>query len=462
LKPCRLPGIEEDLSCGKLTVPENRQTRVGRTIELNVVVMPALERGAKEEPLFELAGGPGVAATSAAIFYATEGKEFRRLCDVVLVDQRGTGESNPLAATPKLKSPQDYLSEMYPITYVEALRSALETKADLTQYTTPIAMDDLDDVRAWLGYERINLFGLSYGTRAALVYLRQHPQRVRSMILMGVSPMDLKVPLHHARGAQRALDLLFDECARDGRCSSAFPELRREWEEVMAKLKGEPARVAYALPEGGGEVTVEIRADIFAEKLRKHMYSPAGARQVPLVVHQAARGDFSPFLQLMIPKDRSRPDFDADGVYLSVTCAEDTRFIDQEEAARMNAANPFGNYRVLQQTRACSTWPQRRIPDDYHQPVVSDVPVLLISGNMDPVTPPECGEEVARHLSNSRHVVIPHHAHMPDGLTNVDCLNNLMLEFLAKADPQSLDPGCVATMHPPPFAIELAELERRF
>ena len=198
LKPCKLPGINEELLCGKLTVFENRETRSGRTIDLNVVVLPALDSTSKEEPLFHLEGGPGVAATGAADFYAKEGKEYRRHRDVVLVDQRGTGKSNPLTAAARTRSPQDYLTEMYPVEYVKNLRQALEQRADLTQYTTSIAMDDLDDVRAWLGYDRINLFGLSYGTRAVLVYMRQHPDRVRSAILMGVAPTYLKMPLYHA------------------------------------------------------------------------------------------------------------------------------------------------------------------------------------------------------------------------------------------------------------------------
>ncbi|MGI8819581.1 MAG: alpha/beta hydrolase, partial [Chthoniobacterales bacterium] len=169
LRPCRLPGIDEALLCGRLTVFENRQSRVGRTIDLNVVVLPALDPNKKEEPLFDLAGGPGAASTEGAPFYAGEGKEYRRHRDVVLVDQRGTGESNGLKPAARRKTPQDFLTEMYPVDYVERLRQTLEPRADLTQYTTSIAMDDLDDVRRWLGYERINLFGLSYGTRAALV-----------------------------------------------------------------------------------------------------------------------------------------------------------------------------------------------------------------------------------------------------------------------------------------------------
>ena len=454
LQPCKLPGINEELLCGKLKVFEDRETRTGRTIDLNVVVMPAIDPAPGETPLFDLAGGPGAASTGAAGFYANEGKEYRRHRDVVLVDQRGTGNSNPLAAPPKTKSPQDYLSEMYPIEYVKTMRQALEQRADLTQYTTSIAMDDLDDVRAWLGYERINLFGLSYGTRASLVYLRQHPARVRSVILMGVAPTDLRMPLYHARAAKRAMDLLLKECAADAACHQAFPEIERDWQEALERLAREPARVEYSPPDKSASVTVEIQRDIFAEKLRNAMYSRESAARIPFIIHQAAQGDFAPFLKEAIPAERSRPDFIADGMYLSVTCAEDVPFIDQNEAATANAGNPFGNYRVEQQTRACSLWPQGKIPADYAEPVRSDIPVLIFSGEVDPITPPERGEEVAKHLSNSKHVIISHGAHGIDGLTNVECLDKLMLEFLSKGNARDLDTTCVEQVRPPPFSLQ--------
>ena len=164
LKSCRLDGIDEELLCGKLTVFENRETRTGRTIDLNIVVLPALDQKNKAQPLFDLAGGPGASSVDAAGFYAREGKDYRRRHDVVCVDQRGTGQSNRLAI-PQEKTAQHYLREMYPVDYVQKMRHELEKRADLTKYTTSIAMDDLDDVRAWLGYDRINLLGGSYGTR---------------------------------------------------------------------------------------------------------------------------------------------------------------------------------------------------------------------------------------------------------------------------------------------------------
>jgi pimeloyl-ACP methyl ester carboxylesterase len=256
------------------------------------------------------------------------------------------------------------------------------------------------------------------------------------------------------------MDLLLAECAGDAVCQQAFPNVRAEWNDLLARLAAEPARVAYVPMDGNGAVPVEVRADIFAEKLRSLMYSPAGARQVPLIIHQAAKGDFHPFLRAVIPKDRTRPDMIADGMYLSVTCAEDVPFIDGEEAARTNASIPFGNYRVDQQKRACSMWPRGEIPPGYHDPVRSDVPVLLISGHMDPVAPPELAEEVVRHLPNGRHVIIPAAAHTPEGLSNLDCLNNLMLDFFAKADATNLHVACVAEMRPPPFSTDAATSQK--
>lgn len=344
LKPCRVAGVDEELLCGKLTVFENRKTRTGRTIDLNVVVLPALDQKNKAMPLFDLAGGPGAASTEAADFWGEPGKEYRRRHDVVLVDQRGTGKSNRLSI-PQEKTPQHYLSEMYPVDYLRKMRHALEQRADLTKYTTSIAMDDLDDVRAWLGYDKINLVGTSYGTQAALVYMRRDPDHVRSAMLLAVAPTDLKMPLHHSESAGRAMDLLLSECEQDAHCHAAFPEIRDDWKNVLDQLQKQPARMEYSPPGKIALTTVEIQRGVFAEKIRTWMYGRDTAARIPLIIHHAAEGDFAPFLREAIRP--SIPDFLADGLYLSVTCAEDVPFIKQGEAAALNASNPFGNYRVF-------------------------------------------------------------------------------------------------------------------
>jgi len=451
LKPCRAEGTDEELLCGKLTVFENRETRTGRTIDLNIVVLPAVNQKTKAEPVFDLAGGPGASSAEAAGFYAGPGKIYRPRHDVVCVDQRGTGKSNRLVIS-REKTPQYYLSEMYPVDYVREMRHALEQRADLTKYTTSIAMDDLDDVRAWLGYDRINLVGGSYATRAALVYMRQHSDHVRSAILLAVAPTDLKMPLHHSESGARAMDLLLGECKRDAACNAAFPRIRDDWKNALAQLEKQPARVEYSPPNKSAPTTVEIQRDVFAEKIRSWMYGRDKAAQIPLIVYHAAHGDFAPFLQQAIAP--SIPDFVADGMYLSVTCAEDVPFINQDEAAALNAKNPFGNYRVLQQTRACGMWPRGEIPTNYLEPVHSNAPALIFSGNMDPVTPPSYGEEVARHLPNSRHVIIQQAGHGVDGLTDPGCIDRIALEFLEKDSAKDLDVTCVERMAPPPFVTK--------
>jgi pimeloyl-ACP methyl ester carboxylesterase len=453
LKPCRLTGVDEELLCGKLSVFENRQTRTGRKIDLNVVVLPALDQHHKEAPLFDLAGGPGIAATSSAEYYTTDLREYRRNRDVVLVDQRGTGASNPLSCE---QPAQPYLSEMYPVKYVKDCRRRLERHADLTQYTTPIAMNDLDDVRAWLGYERIDLIGLSYGTRAALVYLRQHPNRVRSLVLMGVAPTNAKLPLYHSQNAQRAINLLFDECAADVDCNNAYPRLDDEFSQLLQTLERKPAVVKYKPAAPAKELDVEIRRDQFAEELRSQLYAPPSARRVPFIIHRAAQGDFRPFLKLAIPDDPSRKlsSSIADGMYLSVTCAEDVPLIDTSEAARINGGTFFGNYRVRQQVRACLHWPRGVLPAGYDRPVATTAPVLIIAGYMDPVTGPDWAEEVAAHLPNSKLWRIRNHAHVPVGLSNFACFDSVIMKFLDHPVARELDTSCGDTMLPPPFFIE--------
>ena len=451
LKPCKVKGTDENVLCGKLTVFENRRTKKGRKISLNVVVIPALEEKSDQTPLFMLEGGPGLPATQSAPIFVTALKEYRRNRDIVLVDQRGMGDSNGLNCRRLDKSAQYFLDEMFPVEYVKTCRRILEKMADLKQYTTDIAMDDLNDVRKWLGYEQINLSGLSYGTRAAQVYLRRHPKTVRSAVLMGVAPTYLKMPFYHARDAQRALDILLDNCLAEAECGKAFPKIKEDLKKVMTKLREKSVVVKYSHPETKAEHKLEIRAEIFAERLRKHLYTPLKSRLLPFIIHEAAKDNFKPFLDTAIPADISVPAYEYDGIYLSITCAEDVPFINVAEASAVSEKTIFGSYRVSQQKRACSLWERAKIPENFRQPVKSDAPVLLISGNLDPVTPPEWAEEVAKNMPNSRHVIIPKYAHVPDGISNLECMDNMILKFLTNPNVKKIDDSCVDQMTPLPF-----------
>src|SRR4029077_9342716 len=191
-------------------------------------------------------------------------------------------------------------------------------------------------------------------------------------ILLAVAPTDLKMPLHHSESAARAMDLLLGECERDAACHAAFPQIRDDWKNALAHLEKQPAHVEYSSDGKAAPTTVEIQRGVFAEKIRTWMYGRDKAARIPMIVHHAAGGDFAPFLQQAIGP--SIPDFIADGEDLSVTCAEDVPFINQEEAAKRTPKNPLGNYPVFHQTRACGMGPRGKIPTDFPEPVSSNAP----------------------------------------------------------------------------------------
>jgi pimeloyl-ACP methyl ester carboxylesterase len=454
LKPCRLPGLDEEARCGTLAVWEDRAARRGRKIDLNVVVLPALGSERAPDPIFYFAGGPGAAASENGLFLA-QVKELRERRDIVLVDQRGTGRSHPLNCDlygpdshAKEGDPKLLAGELFPPAQVRACRDRLARDANLGLYTTAPGMDDVDEVRAWLGYDRINLFGGSYGTRAAQVYLRRHPRSVRTVVLDGVAPVDELLPLHHAYAGKRAVDLLLAECAAQPACHAAFPKAAEELQAVMERLdRGVKVRIPDR--RAGGTVEVVASRGLVAEGIRFLMYGST-ARTVPLAVHRAYEGDLSQLVATAIDR---RVDLDhalAMGMLFSVTCAEDIPYIDEATAARETAGTLLGDYRIRQQKRACADWPRGAVPPDVHELVRSEVPVLLVSGERDPVTPPEFGERVAARLPASRHLVFPRGAHGADS----PCAVGIVSAFVERGTTAGLDTSCVAQAAPTAFTLK--------
>ena len=429
-KPCTEPAIAAIATCGSVHVPEDRSKPGGRQISLNVTVLRATATRPHLPPLFDIDGGPGLAVTKNAGFYASDGTAYRQRRDIVLVDQRGTGGSNPLAC-PELAAPEATMQPLYPSEAVARCRAALETKADLTRYLTHDAVADLDAVRAALGHERIDLIGLSYGTTVALRYLATYPERVRAAVLMGVAPPSAMPPASHAIAAERAFGLLAAECETDPACGQAF-DLASDFAKAVARLP------ASLIPE------------IFAEKLRSLMYQPATARRIPWIVHAAAAGDLAPYEEATRP---SGPSPFADGMFLSVTCAEAFGLMDYEASAKAARATRFGDYRLRRQRDACAAWTTGKAAPDFLGPISSQAAVLLISGGLDPVTPPAWAQEVASKLPNARHVLIPASGHVFDGLSGIDsCFDPMVVKFLETGDLNAIDPACLAAMKPPPFA----------
>jgi pimeloyl-ACP methyl ester carboxylesterase len=445
LHPCQIEEGPPDAYCGQLTVFENRKSRQGRTIDLKIVVAPALRRDFKPDPLFVFEGGPGGGAATLAAYRLPLFKRFQIDRDIVLIDQRGTGASNPLECEPPDPEAEDLATiGDYP---VERFKRCLETlKADPTLYTTSIAMDDIDDVRQFLGYATINLWGGSYGTRAALVYLKQHEASVRSVVLDGVAPPDMRLPLYVARDGQRALDRLIESCAAEPGCAREFPKLRESIEALWMRVDSRPT-AAIVHPRTGRSISFPLSRRLVASIVFQSLYSPEITALLPRLLTDASEGRFQGLMSLAFTQELPKGAM-SEGMFLSVVCAEDVPRITEDDIARETTGRFFATVLFDTQVKPCAFWPHTAVPDDYYAPVASSKPVAIFSGANDPITPPTWGEHVAQSLPNSRHFVVPGAGHitLPRG-----CVPQLVAKFLASARTDELDGACLEKLRRPPF-----------
>lgn len=450
LHPCHLADGPTDAYCGTVRVFEDRLRQSGRTIDLKVVVAPALRRDARPDPLFVFEGGPGGGAATLAFERIPMFRRFEVDRDIVLVDQRGTGASNPLDCAPDEPDDDDVRTlDDYP---VERYRTCLERlHADPRHYTTAVAMDDIEDVRRVLGYGPINLWGGSYGTRAALVYLQRHEASVRSVVLDGVAPTDMRLPLYMARDSQRALDRLLDACAHDTACAQRYPDLRATLARLWTRLADRPT-VELAHPRTGRLITVTITARIVAAVIFQALYSPELSALLPQLMTDAAEGRYQGVLALAMSRSLPKGAM-SEGMFLSVVCAEDLPRITPADIARETAGSFLGTTLFDTQMQPCAFWPRGSVAGDYYAPVTSDRPVLLFSGENDPVTPPSWADYVAQHLPRAKHLVVPGAGHIT--LTR-GCVPHLVGRFLETADPGAVDGACLGQLSRPPFFTSLA------
>lgn len=441
----------EAMLCGTFEVYENRTLGWGRRLSLWVVVIPSLAERPEPDPVFYLAGGPGGSASEAAAWFATE-LPLRLTRDIVLVDVRGTGGSNPLPCdlVGDRADPQQHLREMYPPELVTRCREQLEERADLAQYHTANAIADLDDVRRWLGYERINLLGLSYGGRAAYAYARAYPDRVRALALLGPADLEARLPQYHAPLAERALQAVCADCAADSACNEAFPQLDRTLRDLVARLRREPAVTPCEHPDLAVPDTVSVTADVFVEALRAALYGEWSRREVPYIIHHAARGDWAPFLELALPGRLEGAGSFAEGAYLSYTGAEDAPFIDAAAADSLARGTLLGLYRVEQQQRAAALWPRGELPAGWFSPAVVAAPTLILQGSLDPVTGVP---RVADRFSDVCEVIVPGGGHVFDGMAHIECIDDLLVRFLETADTKGLSTECVSQMRHQAFKV---------
>lgn len=440
--------INQEAQCSKLTVPEDPENPGSRQIDLKIAVIPAISRNPAPDPLFFLAGGPGEAATQSYLAVSGAFQWINQKRDIVLVDQRGTGGSH-LLTCPNLTSETD--TERTDPETMQALVSAClkEMDADPRLYTTSIAMADLDQVRQVLGYEKINLYGASYGTRAALVYARQYPEHVRAIILDGVAPPNWTLGPSAAQDAQRALELLFARCQADSACQAAYPDLRSEFQTVLDQLTDQPIEVSLDHPVTGEPTSFTLDRDTFANLVHTSTYSAEGAAVIPLMIHTAARrGDFSQLAAMALSNYALLEDTISQGMRFSVLCAEDVPYIPKQAAS----TGYLGDFFTTTFEQICSAWPKGEIPADFKQPVQSSVPALLLSGEADPVTPPANGELAAQGLPNSRHIIVPGQGHI---VIYRGCIALIATTFIETGSVDGLDTACVQEIEPMPIFINV-------
>ncbi|HYE88419.1 MAG TPA: alpha/beta hydrolase [Vicinamibacterales bacterium] len=456
LSPCAIDGVPGEVKCGTYSVRENPDARGGRerVIGLSVIVLSALEPSNKRpDPFFMLSGGPGDAPSFNARFFSRAFQETRKTRDIVLIDLRGTGKSSPLFC-PELGKPGAdgiYDADLLSVPAVRACRTRLEQTRDLRFYTTEIAVDDLEAVRQALGYGPINLYGTSYGSRVAQVYMRRYPKSIRAVAMKGVVRPSMAMPANHAKAGDDAWKAVVARCAKDAECRRAYPDPDAEFQQLLTRL--EKTAPLMTLPAGSSRpaATVRVTLGLFAEAFRNTLYTPEGSAHAPKLVRQLLNGDDRGLAETALSgRTALGGERLAAGFFLSVTCAEDIPFLPKNADAM--AAGTFGGaYRLEQQRAACREWPRGAVSSAHGQPVTSAIPTLLLSGELDPVTPPSGGDEVARTLSNGRHVVIRNNGH-PIGNAEA-CIGRMIAQFLDRGSAEGIDTRCAADHPAPPFVI---------
>ena len=456
-EPCTLASpmapTSIDAQCAKFDVAENPAQPTGRKIKLSIAWLPARDQGGgTADPVFFLAGGPGQAAPEYDAQVDMALRDVRKQRDILLIDQRGTGKLSPLlcrdSAGKELALPETVEADADAIAaFAHRCAQALNGKADPRFYTTTEAVHDLETVRRALGVGQVNLVGVSYGTRVAQQYAARHPQHTRAIVLDGVAPNTLVVGAEFARTFERALSLQVAQCQQLPSCRKRYPQdLRAQLRGLKTRLKASPVEVEYRDPSSGVIRRDTLTGDTVVGLTQIFSYMPQMASLLPVVIDEADHGRYAPLMALAQMMTREMGGQMNRAMQWSVICSEDAdRYrADPADADTVLGADVAGAFFA-----ACRNWPHGQRPDDFNKPLQSQVPALLLSGEIDPVTPPPYGEAVLKGLPNGRHLVLRGQGHNVSG---VGCLPKLVGQFLETTDARKLDAKCLdAIGYVPPF-----------
>ncbi len=430
--------------CHDYEVPLDYNQPQGETIHLHVAIIPASGKAPKPDPLFFFAGGPGQSAVDSALLMWPVFRKIVPQRDIVLIDQRGTGQSTPL------NCPQD--EEIDLIADDELLvtktRECLDSlKPDVRFFTSRQAVEDVTFVRKALGYEQINLMGVSYGTRMAQLVLREHPDAVRSIVLDGVIPLETVIGVDFAASLQQSMQKLINYCFADKSCREAFPDLKSAWQTYVQLPLDDKRRLQVAHPRTGKMLELDVTRQSLDAALRMHSYASETRSLLPLLIQAVADGNWQLMLgqalQVVVSLDGKM----SEGMHNTVVCTEDVPYYKDLPAPSNRVLGRFPQ----QIQKLCAVWPKGESYMDIHQPLRSAVPALLLSGEMDPVTPVSYGEQALKQFSNGRHLVVPKQGHnvLPRG-----CVPRLAADFIEHLALQEQDTTCVQDTARLPFFID--------
>ncbi|MCO4321528.1 alpha/beta hydrolase [Aliidiomarina quisquiliarum] len=451
MAPCHLKGFAEQVECGYLSVPENYAEPNGKTIAIHVVRLPAVATAADKDPLLFLAGGPGQAATEIVGGIARIFRDVRQTRDLLFIDQRGTGKSNPLdCEVTDLNTLWDALvledNELDISTEIAAC--AAKHKVNYQHYSTLNAVRDFDAVREALGYAQVNLYGGSYGTRSGLAYMREFPASIRVAVLDGVAPPQVKLGLF-SQSANAAFQRMLADCAAQEACHNTFPNLAEQYSQLIERLGKQSELVTVPDPRSHRPTDVRITVNRINQMIFPALYSPRSRQLLPFVISEAAAGNYLPIAGLSGPVDRESAIYI--GLHLSVICQEDVHRIVAADFEQESAGQYMGSTMMENFIAMCVEWPVMPSETPVWEPVSSDIPTLLLSGEQDPVTPPAWAELAAATLSNVTHAVAAAGGHT---IASHTCANEIATQFIRNPS-ATVDTSCLAETKVLPFLLNI-------
>jgi pimeloyl-ACP methyl ester carboxylesterase len=458
LEDCRIsigPGYPGTKArCGTMLRPENPADPASPEIEVRVAVVSALNLSPEADPFVPIAGGPGQSSVEFYLQIRGALEDVRRNRDILLVDQRGTGESSlmdcPIDDEALLFETEFTLQDM--LEYTEACLE--ELPHDPRYFTTSVAVTDLEAIREALGYAQLNLYGVSYGSRVAQHFVRRYPESTRTVVIDGVVPPQVALGPEIATESQKAVDKILARCAEDAACNEAFPDVERTFDAVVAQLREASVNVTVPHPNTGRPQELMFGPGQFAGAVRLLVYSPNTIALLPLFIHEAGQGNFMPLASQFMLTALSMRDALAIGMHNAVMCTEDIPFLDRTTIDRESiAASYMGSFQLETLEAMCSIWPAGPIDPEFKVPVATDIPVLLLSGDADPITPPRYAEMAAVDLGNATHLIGKHQGH---GQIVVGCMGRIISDFVSSADPSSLDTDCMERSFVTPFFLDIS------